>query len=1486
MRKLLSLLLILTLSLLIVSLLPDAQAQTLPQAGYNILLIYDNDQDTALCFQDFLVSAGHSVQIVAQSELNTVNYSLYNRILIGYDTGWDNASAAPVANTGLPIIGLGNGGYHFFGAIGLGLGVGQYFDSLTDMVVVNPLHSLYWQPAVISVPPSGLLTLYNASSGKAIYVSNPANSPVFIIGRSSQYSNYYPIAQQGTRFLLWGYNGIPTAMTNTGKSLFLNALRLPITTLGATATPTRTRTPTPTLTPSPIPPGTIRGQMVAAERAELDLLTGVRGYVRIFDPTYRPIAPVSVETDANGFFTFTRLAEGSYLLEGYPSPLLPTSYAPTELLPVTLRSGDSQTGLILRSNATQLQGSVRAPDGTLTGAVIKVYNQNNTVARQVYTYLGNLTGFYRLGGLPAGTYRMSARPLEGSPYGESALQTVTLGSGSVQTINFILTQVSIAGQVRAPDGNGVPYAIVNYRSAANVTRTATPMPTTPTPTAIPLDSLETGQTAFVPGEMPTTSATPGSTLNGNVTTDASGYFTITRLPPGNYWLQAKAPASSTVPYGPSPLLSVTISETTTVQTVLTLTRPSLFGNVALPTGEPAANARLILRGQETTSNFYQETSSNTEGQFFFYNIPPGDYLLGANPPWGNGGLLSPPPREVTIVANETTAAGLIAFQPANQWITGRVVKNTGGPASNAIVYAVRDDGSASAYAMVNPTSTLNYLLGLNQGIWLVSVIPVPGSNPDWIYTDPPRPVDLSAPTTVAVVHQEHFTVTTATSLITGQLARPNTTSVDTSTTEIFPPNSVFVSARDASGKGNTVAADTLGRFSLRVPAGTYLLSVYSREERLAAPSGLNVTIGNNQTRNVGTITLLWKTSRIVGQVTDGEGNPIPNVSIQAVRQGGTADTQIERTVTNDEGSFGLWVLPGRWLVSATPDPASGLIPPRRPTEVLVGPGVTVTLPIVLQYANVTLSGILLDQDSGRAVTDTFGFVLIFDASGQTQSLADTDATDPSPGGVVAGTPLENGHFTLDLPAGIYTVTTILAPGAPYTVIEDKRLDLTNSNFEEVPILVVRHNARIIGQLRLADGTPLIGVNAQVLADGANRGHRTAQVNPANGLYTLTVPAGTWYLNARIEPGQPYLIQPRQPNAITVGPGESATYDFLAVRINARILGTVTGPNGEPLAGIWVFAEEVARAAGAPATFGDKTNDEGHYQINLPAGLYRVGARAPTERGLIPPSPGIVMAPAETETTVNLTFYATDAEIRGTVTLSDTPHSAFVWGFSDQGGATWTRAGDGTFTLPVHTGQTWIIGAMTKEGNLLWRAAPVTLTIDSPEVIRNLALTTALPLPRAQIVQFDASQAQVIRLDDDTELQIPAGALALTGTVTVRITPTDERARLRGMTPIGIAYNIDAFDADGQPITQLRRPATLIFHYTDEELTAAGLTEDNLVAGFWDPLSGTWQHLDNTILDPIANTITVLVDHFTEFEEMGIGSSLVIYLPIVISGFTG
>jgi hypothetical protein len=45
---------------------------------------------------------------------------------------------------------------------------------------------------------------------------------VTLIGREVDDQTHYPIAQQTDRFVLWGFDGPPAAMTEAGRHLFVN----------------------------------------------------------------------------------------------------------------------------------------------------------------------------------------------------------------------------------------------------------------------------------------------------------------------------------------------------------------------------------------------------------------------------------------------------------------------------------------------------------------------------------------------------------------------------------------------------------------------------------------------------------------------------------------------------------------------------------------------------------------------------------------------------------------------------------------------------------------------------------------------------------------------------------------------------------------------------------------------------------------------------------------------------------------------------------------------------------------------------------------------------------------------------------------------------------------------------------------------------------------------------------------------------------------
>ncbi len=78
--------------------------------------------------------------------------------------------------------------------------------------------------------------------------------------------------------------------------------------------------------------------------------------------------------------------------------------------------------------------------------------------------------------------------------------------------------------------------------------------------------------------------------------------------------------------------------------------------------------------------------------------------------------------------------------------------------------------------------------------------------------------------------------------------------------------------------------------------------------------------------------------------------------------------------------------------------------------------------------------------------------------------------------------------------------------------------------------------------------------------------------------------------------------------------------------------------------------------------------------------------------------------------------------------------------------------------------------------------------------------------------------------------------------------------------ISLTYDIGPGGATFEP------PAVLTISY-DESLIPEGVSEDKLVIAFWDADSGQWIELEDCVVDPLTNTITASVSHFTTFTVL-------------------
>lgn len=213
----------------------QAIATQTASASHRLVYFFLTNPTIANNYKTLLQQNRFVVDVLPLDAIGSVdNYGIYRAILLGPDTGsegnWGDIGgqeAAALMATGLPIIGLGDGGYSFFVVAGVSQIWGARFTGDTSSVfVVDPLSPVWTDPYPINVPGDRNLQLYTSlSSFVAVEFALPPPD-VVLIGRRTSNPQQYQIFRQGTRFLLWGFNVGPDMMNPDGMAAFLNCVEM------------------------------------------------------------------------------------------------------------------------------------------------------------------------------------------------------------------------------------------------------------------------------------------------------------------------------------------------------------------------------------------------------------------------------------------------------------------------------------------------------------------------------------------------------------------------------------------------------------------------------------------------------------------------------------------------------------------------------------------------------------------------------------------------------------------------------------------------------------------------------------------------------------------------------------------------------------------------------------------------------------------------------------------------------------------------------------------------------------------------------------------------------------------------------------------------------------------------------------------------------------------------------------------------------------
>jgi hypothetical protein len=120
---------------------------------------------------------------------------------------------------------------------------------------------------------------------------------------------------------------------------------------------------------------------------------------------------------------------------------------------------------------------------------------------------------------------------------------------------------------------------------------------------------------------------------------------------------------------------------------------------------------------------------------------------------------------------------------------------------------------------------------------------------------------------------------------------------------------------------------------------------------------------------------------------------------------------------------------------------------------------------------------------------------------------------------------------------------------------------------------------------------------------------------------------------------------------------------------------------------------------------------------------------------------------------------------------------------------------------------------------------------------------------------------------------------LTQTIHISYTPmTTPTHRTGDFMFAGVVFHLEATDQNGDPLVTLATPISLTVAY-DEAALPPDVDEANLELRRYDLDLGDWVPLTVIDRDLAANTLTVLLDHFSEFALFG--GKFEVYLPLVL-----
>ncbi|MFC7370130.1 carboxypeptidase regulatory-like domain-containing protein [Fictibacillus iocasae] len=888
----------------------------------------------------------------------------------------------------------------------------------------------------------------------------------------------------------------------------------------------------------------------------------------------------TANTDANGAFTVSGLAAGSYTVvasaDNFGTNTVSTSVS---------AGGTSNVVITLSVNPGTVTGQVtNAVTGTpIAGTSIRIADSAGTTVAETAT---DENGNYTVTNLSPGDYRAVAV----NPAFQVAIEAFSLTPGETEIINFALLPAPgtvIGNVVDAETGEIIPGATIEVLSNLVVIASAAvnnladyiigglPEGLVTIRANAPGYATETFTINVISGEIITQNfsllSSPGSisgtvtdaagvavvgatvqafdsigNLIGTAATDQNGDYTIPNLPSGNITVIASAQGFAnastevTLARGQN-LLDVDLAFPSGLPA-------SVSGTVTNEAGVPISGATIQILDED--GNLIGTATSDSNGDYTIPNLPAGSFTVFVSAVGFQNESLG-----ITLAVGQdlTDVDFALAAIGAPGTLSGQVTNATGTPIVDTLVTVRDENGFVVATATTGPDGTYT-ITGLDPGTVTVTFTAVNFS------------------TFVGTAFIEEGQVTILNALLTSNPGFITGTVTDAATG--LPLGGTTVRILDEAG--NILAeliTDASGAFtSPGLAAGSYTVVVINPDYQgfvtdITLASGETVTLNIALQANPGSIT-----GSVVNALT---GLPIAGAFVEVF----LGFTPLISGFTDLNGNFTFEGLPEGLLTVTASAPSFAI--DSEDVTVFAGEQSIVNLALIENPASV----------SGQVVTSTGtpvanATVRAVDQAGQIIATVTTDSL---------------GQFTFDnLPPGVITLLAS-ADGFPSSST-DVTLEPGEVLTGVLLILQETVTSAISGNVIDTNGNPVAGAVVSVFDENGNLAGTA--ITDENGGYTVdNLPSGTLTVNVT---ALNFVDQSRD---IFLDPGQILPdVDFILSPVTGfgSLSGTVTDNRGRPVAGALV---EIRNANGALVDT-EITNEAGSFfSDGLAAGGYTVTVTA-------------------------------------------------------------------------------------------------------------------------------------------------------------------------------------------------------------------------------------------------------------------------------------